>query len=79
MVVIRPKAFEAPKSKSYLRTNAAADYVGLAVSTMAKARVEGWGPPYIKTGRIILYDRDDLDNWLASRKRTSTSDAGGVK
>lgn len=78
MKVIQPKAFSGPKPKHYLRAGEAASYIGLAVSTLAKFRVDGTGPCYIRAGRI-LYDRDDLDAWLASRKRLSTSDCGGVK
>ena len=77
MTVVRPKAFSGPKPKHYLRTKDAASYIGLAVSTLAKFRVDGSGPRYIRAGRI-LYDRDDLDAWLASRKRVSTSDNGGA-
>tara|TARA_R100000005_G_scaffold89219_2_gene59629 strand:+ start:2095 stop:2304 length:210 start_codon:yes stop_codon:yes gene_type:complete len=58
-----------------LRAPAAADYVGLAESTLAKMRWRGDGPPYSKAGpRIVVYDVADLDEWLAQGKRTSTSD-----
>ena len=77
MSVIRPKVFSGPKPKQYLRSNEAASYIGLAISTLAKLRVDGTGPRYIRAGRI-LYDRDDLDAWLASRKRLSTSENGGA-
>lgn len=51
----------------------AAKYVGLSVSFMNVKRVRGDGPPYIKLGRRVVYDRADLDLWLESRKRLSTS------
>lgn len=58
-----------------LRAPAAAEYLGLSVSTLAKMRVRGDGPTYAKAGaRIVLYDRDDLDRWLNARKRRSTSE-----
>lgn len=60
-----------------LRAPAAADYLGLAESTLAKMRWRGDGPPYSKAGpRIVVYDIADLDAWLSQGKRTSTSDAG---
>jgi len=31
-------------------------------------------PPFIKIGKIVLYDVVDLDEWLASCRRRSTSD-----
>jgi predicted DNA-binding transcriptional regulator AlpA len=59
--------------RTMLRVGRASEYVGLAKSTLAKMRMCGEGPPFIKAGpRIVLYDRADLDAWLESRKRTST-------
>jgi predicted DNA-binding transcriptional regulator AlpA len=59
----------------YLSTSDAATYVGVSSSYLAKLRCYGGGPRYIKAGRgRVLYDRLDLDDWLASRKRQSTSD-----
>lgn len=63
-------------TKKYFRTGPAADYTGFAGSTLEKLRVTGDGPPFLKVGRVVLYDRDDLDAWLSSKRRTSTSDAG---
>ncbi|HEY8596257.1 MAG TPA: helix-turn-helix domain-containing protein [Devosiaceae bacterium] len=59
-----------------LRTREAASYTGLAKSTLEKLRVTGGGCPYIRIGRVVLYDPDDLDRWLASHRRMSTSDIG---
>jgi len=57
-----------------LRTPAAAEYLGYAESTLEKRRVTGDGPPFIRLGRVIVYDTRDLDTWLASRRRHSTSE-----
>ena len=59
-----------------LRTAGAAAYSGLAESTLEKVRVSGAGPLYIRVGRVVVYDPDDLDAWLESHKRRSTSDQG---
>ena len=59
-----------------LRTRQAAAYTGLAKSTLEKLRVHGGGCPYIRVGRVVIYDPDDLDAWLASHKRRSTSESG---
>ena len=59
-----------------LSVKSAALIVGLSVSTMNKLRVHGGGPTFLKLGRRVVYDPRDLDNWLASRRRTSTSDQG---
>jgi Helix-turn-helix domain len=58
---------------SKLRTGAAARYVGLAPATLAKMRMRGDGPPFSKAGaRVVVYDIDDLDEWLRATRRTST-------
>jgi energy-coupling factor transporter ATP-binding protein EcfA2/predicted DNA-binding transcriptional regulator AlpA len=57
-----------------LSTRDAARYVGLAVQTLAELRVTGGGPLYHKLGRKVLYEQSELDRWIASRKRRSTSD-----
>lgn len=62
--------------KLLLTTEDAAAYVGLAVQTLAKMRVTGESPPFHKLGRRVVYDRADLDAWIAIRKRRSTSDPG---
>jgi predicted DNA-binding transcriptional regulator AlpA len=59
-----------------MRTRDAAAYTGLSVSTLEKLRVLGGGPPFLKLGRAVVYDEADLSMWLASRRRTSTSDGG---
>jgi hypothetical protein len=51
----------------------AARYIGLSVAFLNKARLTGSGPTYLKLGRRVAYDVDDLDAWLNSRRRTSTS------
>ena len=59
-----------------LNDHEAAEYVGLSISTLSKRRVFGGGPKYLKLGRRVVYDTRDLDDWLDSHRRTSTSDAG---
>jgi hypothetical protein len=53
----------------------AADYTGLSVSFFNRARLDGDGPVFLKLGRRVVYERADLDAWLASCRRTSTSEA----
>ncbi len=51
----------------------AAQYLGLAESTLAKMRLRGDGPIYSKAGRAVIYARAELDRWLASLQRSNTS------
>jgi predicted DNA-binding transcriptional regulator AlpA len=61
-----------------LRSPDAAKYVGLAPQTLAKFRVVGNGPKFCKLGRIVVYDPRDLDEWLHTLKRRSTSESPNV-
>lgn len=56
-----------------LRTEDAANYIGLSASTLTKLRLTGGGPEYIKLGKSVVYDPSDLDAWLSSKRRRSTS------
>jgi len=42
-------------------------------SFLAKKRMTGEGPPFIKRGRSVLYTEPALVQWLKSRTRMSTS------
>jgi hypothetical protein len=58
-----------------LDTFQAAERTRLARATLAKLRVTGGGPPFLRLGAKVLYDADDLDVWIAAQgKRRSTSD-----
>lgn len=63
-----------PSKRIRLRTTKAADHCGVAKSTLEKKRLTGTGPPFMKLGRTVVYDTADLDAWLTSRRRRSTSD-----
>lgn len=61
------------------RASDAATYVGIASSTLAKLRVFGGGPKYFKLGRRVVYDRTDLDVWLADHRCSNTSEYVALK
>ena len=52
----------------------AARLLKVSVSWLAKARMRGDGPPYIRIGRSIRYSEAALLQWLKSRQRLSTSE-----
>jgi len=58
-----------------LNVAAAARFWGLSPSTLAKMRLYGNSPKYLKLGRRVLYRRADLETWLESRLARDTSDA----
>lgn len=62
-------------STKYLRPTAAAEFVQLSSSTLAKMRMRGDGPPFIKSGtKRVLYKLVDLEEWLEARTHQSTSE-----
>jgi len=64
-----------PKWPERLTSDAAAEYCGIGMSTFEKLRCYGGGPAYYKLGRRVVYDRTDLDAWIAQNKRLSTKEA----
>ena len=65
--------------KRFWRTPRAAEYVGLSPSTLEKFRLNGNGPVYQKAGpKIVVYRIEDLDAWLDTRRRRSTSETDHV-
>ncbi len=62
----------------WMRPPAAAAYLKSSTSTLAKKRLMGNGPTYTKFGRMVLYAKRDLDAYLSSRRRLSTSEEVGT-
>ena len=50
----------------------AATRLKVSLSWLAKARMRGDGPPYIRIGRSIRYTEAALMQWMKSRQRLST-------
>lgn len=59
-----------------LTTDAAAQYIGVRRKTLEWWRLTGAGPQFIKMSRLVRYRRSDIDAWVESRIRQSTSDRG---
>jgi hypothetical protein len=64
----------APPTVVLLTPKDAAKLLKLSVSWLAKARMRGDGPPFIKFGRAIRYAETALLQWMKSRQRLSTSE-----
>jgi predicted DNA-binding transcriptional regulator AlpA len=60
----------------YLRTPEAARFVGLSIRTLEKHRIYGTGPRYAKLGGRVVYRLEDLQGWVDSAVKASTSDPG---
>jgi hypothetical protein len=59
-----------------LRPKAVARQLSVSRQRLARLRLEGGGPAFLKIGRSVLYAKTDLDAWLAKTRRVSTSDLG---
>ena len=63
-------------SEKLLDPKAVAHIVGLAPATLAKRRVNGDGPPFIKLGARVLYPERELYEWIEAKPRfQNTSEA----
>ena len=52
----------------------AAAVLGLSERTVERMRVAGNGPRFVRMGRSIRYRPADIENWIASRVVSSTSE-----
>lgn len=57
----------------------AAEMLCVSDLTLRKWRWEGKGPQFVKIGRKVAYRPVDLDAWVQSQLRISTSDKGGAE
>lgn len=76
-----PQATEAARRESLescdarlLTVRDAASFLRLSESWLAKARIRGDGPPFVKIGRSIRYSEGALREWLQGQTRQSTSE-----
>lgn len=60
--------------RKYLTVSDAAGLVGLAEQTLNCWRVSGYGPAYHKLGRRVVYEAEELERWVQSRRTRHTSE-----
>ena len=58
----------------YIDAPKAAALLGLSTNTLAKWRLTGAGPRYIKLGRRVVYRQSDIEAWVAGQEFRSTSE-----
>jgi predicted DNA-binding transcriptional regulator AlpA len=69
-----PPAATRPTATPILLTSKqAALRLNLSESWLAKRRVNGDGPPYVKLGGAVRYAEASLQQWMKGQQRTSTS------
>lgn len=62
----------------YVSVREAAEFLRLSQKTLHRYRISGEGPVFHKFGRRVRYALSDLEDWAATRRRTSTCDDGSA-
>jgi len=62
--------------ETLLTPKQAAELLCMSEMTLRKWRWEGKGPQFVKMGRKVVYRQNDLQEFIQSMVRTSTSDTG---
>jgi hypothetical protein len=68
--------FAIPAFEKVYTTKETAVRLKVSESFMAKKRVTGGGPKFIKVGRVVRYPETAINEYLLAQLRASTSDTG---
>jgi predicted DNA-binding transcriptional regulator AlpA len=71
---LHPLGDGAIRDDRLLTAKDAAHFLRCSSSWLAKARMRGDGPPYLKVGRSVRYAERELGRWLRSQQYHSTSE-----
>lgn len=71
---IRSEGDQRANAPLILTPEETASRLKVSLSWLAKARMRGDGPAFIKIGRAIRYSEIALLQWMKSRQRLSTSE-----
>lgn len=63
----------AASGEALLSPKQAAELLNMSTSWLAKLRVKGGGPVYLKLHGAVRYRLSDLQSWLKAQLRVSTS------
>lgn len=62
------------EKQTLLTVQQVSEAYGIAKSTLAKMRLNGDGPVFVKLGRRVFYRHDDLNAWVFENRFRSTSE-----
>jgi hypothetical protein len=68
--------FTIPAFEKVYTTKETAVRLKVSESFLAKKRVSGGGPKFIKVGRVVRYPETAINEYLSAQLRASTSDTG---
>lgn len=63
-------------SQQHWRTGQAAQALGIKKSTLEQWRTQGKGPAYLRIGRLVYYDPQDVHAFKESCRRVPTQGKG---
>ena len=63
-----------PHSYVLMTEHETGEYLRRRPNWLAKQRITGLGPKYVKLGGRVFYRREDVEAWLESLVRSSTSE-----
>jgi len=69
-----PKDRKVKGMTNNLTSKQAASAIGISASTLAKMRLAGSGPKFLKLGKRVAYRPADIETWQAARVHNSTSE-----
>jgi len=55
------------------------DALGVTVDTLGRWEARRFGPPCVRAGRMVLYRRKAVEDWLAAQEMPRARAAGGRK
>ncbi|MBN6823989.1 helix-turn-helix domain-containing protein [Methylobacterium organophilum] len=59
-----------------LTPDQAAKHIGVSAAQLAKLRMTGEGPTFLKLGRKVMYQLGDIETWLAGKRLTQSPPKG---
>jgi predicted DNA-binding transcriptional regulator AlpA len=65
-----------PAIRQLLNNDETADMLCVSRRTLPVWRVQGKGPKFIKIGKLVRYERCELDAWMQANTHSSTSRSG---
>ena len=58
---------------TFITPKEAALFLRLSVSWLAKARIGGYGPPFMRFGRSVRYSKEALVRWSKLQQRVANT------
>jgi hypothetical protein len=63
----------------WIRRKDLADALSVTVDTLGRWEARRFGPPCVRAGRMVLYRRQAVQDWLAAQERPRAKVPGGQK